>query len=476
MDEEGSGNLCFFTSQGTGGSGSGTLSEVMRMTYDNLVGIGITNPGYKLDVSGDINCTGAFRVNNTALSNVAISGAYADISGTPDLSVYSTFSGSYNDLTNLPSTSGGEWTTSSTSTITSDIHHSDSVSQSGTNYTGGSLVTVTGGIGQGAIGDKVGLLVEHSNRTQSIGIGWNTISQLGQNANGALSLKSKGTGLVYIGNNTATPLVVSQTSVYINGNLGAGVSSPSARLHIYEATGTSHGANQGTIIIDHNNNGGASSIVFRSKVNRSSDYGYIQYQDASSVGGSGESARMIVGTSNDSDDNVILAPTGRVGVSNYSPADKFHVSGNILASGNITAYYSDMRLKNISEYVKNVLTTLDKISVFKYKCNDLAISFGYDNSKNEIGLSAQEIKKYYPELIELAPFDAIFDRDLKKKVSKSGDNYLTINYERLVPILLQGIKELNANNKAIEEKNKVLEDKYNSLEKELQEIRKLLGK
>jgi len=84
--------------------------------------------------------------------------------------------------------------------------------------------------------------------------------------------------------------------------------------------------------------------------------------------------------------------------------------------------------------------------------------------------------KNISELIELAPFDAIFDRDLKKKVSKSGDNYLTINYERLVPILLQGIKELNANNKAIEEKNKVLEDKYNSLEKELQEIKKYLGK
>ena len=331
-------------------------------------------------------------------------------------------------------------------------------------------------MGPGGIGDKMGLLAEHSNRTQAIGIGYNTIAQVGATDNAQLVLKSKGTSLVYIGNNIATPLVVSQTSVYINGNLGAGVSSPSARLHVYEATGTTHGANKGTIIIDHNNTGGASSIVFRSKVNRSSDYGYIQYQDASSVGGSGESARMIVGTANDSDDNVILAPSGRVGISNYSPADKFHVTGNILASGNITAYYSDIRLKTINEYVKNVLSTLDKISVFKYKCNDLAVSFGYDNSKNEIGLSAQEIKKYYPELIDLAPFDSIFDSKLGKKVSKSGDEYLTLNYERLVPILLQGIKELNANNKAIEEKNKVLDGKYNSLEKELQEIKKYLGK
>jgi len=407
------------------------------------------------------------------------------------------------------STGGGEWTTFTPSTVKNDIYHSDTNSQSGTVYANGSLVTITGAIGEGSIGEKMGLIVEHCNRTQSIGIGYNTISQVGSNPDLILKIKSKGNGLVYIGNNIATPFAVSQTSVYIgtssiyqnamlsinvadkgtmlsspdisqflwrinstinwgiywstnasgnnyyistdsdpneivfvgnntsvasvdlddgsfyskgwfksvgnggwysqnygggwymsdstwirsygnkqvwvdnilacNGNLGAGTSGPAAKLHVNEITGTTHGANQGSIIIDHDNNGGASSIVFRSKVNRGSDYGYIQYQDTSSVGGGGESALMILGISNDADDHVILAPSGNVGVSNYSPADKFHVSGNILASGNITAYYSDIRLKNVSEYVTNVLTTLDNISVFKYKCNDLAVSFGYDN-------------------------------------------------------------------------------------------------
>jgi len=51
-------------------------------------------------------------------------------------------------------------------------------------------------------------------------------------------------------------------------------------LNIEEGSGTAAGANSGSIIIDHENAGGASSITFRSRANRGSDYGYIQYQDA----------------------------------------------------------------------------------------------------------------------------------------------------------------------------------------------------
>jgi hypothetical protein len=111
-------------------------------------------------------------------------------------------------------------------------------------------------------------------------------------------------------------------------NVGIGTT-PSARLHIYEATGTAHGANAGSIIIDHDNNGGASSITFRSKVNRGSDYGYIQYQDASSVGAGGEANRLILGTQNDGDDHIILSPAGNVGIGTNDPGFKLQVAGDI---------------------------------------------------------------------------------------------------------------------------------------------------
>jgi hypothetical protein len=161
---------------------------------------------------------------------------------------------------------------------------------------------------------------------------------------------------------------------------------------------------------------------------------------------------------------MVIDGSGNVGIGINPAADRLHVSGgNILSTGDVIAYYSDERLKNIKSYIKDVLPTLDEINVFKYNSNDLGESFGYDKDKDEIGLSAQEIQKYFPELINLAPFDTICDSTTNKKISKSGENYLTLNYTRLVPILLQLIKELNNKNKNIDNELRELKEKYTNM-------------
>ena len=73
-----------------------------------------------------------------------------------------------------------------------------------------------------------------------------------------------------------------------------------------------------------------------------------------------------------------------------------------------------------------------------------------ETNKKEIGLSAQEVNKVLPELVDLAPFDTIRDEN-DNIVSKSGENYLTISYERLMPVIVESIKQLNNEIKLLKE-------------------------
>ena len=121
------------------------------------------------------------------------------------------------------------------------------------------------------------------------------------------------------------------------------------------------------------------------------------------------------------------------------------VGGAITATDNITAYFSDKRLKNILGNIDNPLDKLNKLNGVYYKHNDLAKSFGYNSYNTEVGVIAQEVKEVMPQVIKLAPFDN------NDGVSISGENYMTVQYERLVPLLIEAIKELS--------------DKVNKLEK-----------
>ncbi len=60
------GNLEFYTKGGV--NGTDALTERLRILFNGNVGINNSNPQYRLDVGGDINITGSFRVNGTAIS------------------------------------------------------------------------------------------------------------------------------------------------------------------------------------------------------------------------------------------------------------------------------------------------------------------------------------------------------------------------------------------------------------------------
>jgi len=147
-----------------------------------------------------------------------------------------------------------------------------------------------------------------------------------------------------------------------------------------------------------------------------------------------------------------------IGVKTTSPAKSLHVIGEIIATNKITSYYSDERLKTNIENIKEPLELIKNLNGFYYTPNELAESFGIKSSNREVGLSAQEVNKILPELTNLAPFDMCLDNDGNIK-SKSGNNYLTISYERMIPVIIESLKELTREVEALKKENKILKEK-----------------
>ena len=113
-------------------------------------------------------------------------------------------------------------------------------------------------------------------------------------------------------------------------------------------------------------------------------------------------------------------------------------SGSFSASSNITAYSSDERLKDFKGKIDNALDKVDELNGYYFEWNDIAK--GLDGGKSfkegmEVGVSAQEIEKVLPEVVTEAPIVKIENLDV---------DYKTVYYDKIVPLLIEAIKELRA--------------------------------
>jgi hypothetical protein len=118
-------------------------------------------------------------------------------------------------------------------------------------------------------------------------------------------------------------------------------------------------------------------------------------------------------------------------------------TGEIRATNNITAYYSDRRLKENIRPITDAVRKVLSISGVTFNANDLAETFGYTDKNTQVGVIAQEIESVLPEIVVPAPFDIAQDEN-GFEYSKSGENYKTVQYDKLVSLLIQAIKEQQA--------------------------------
>lgn len=127
------------------------------------------------------------------------------------------------------------------------------------------------------------------------------------------------------------------------------------------------------------------------------------------------------------------------------------VSGNTLVEGvirstnDIVAYYtSDIRLKDNIMVIESPVKKISKISGVSFNWNDKQSV--YEAGEKDYGVIAQEVEEVLPEL-----------------VTTRDNGYKAVRYEKIIPLLIESIKEQQTHIDELKSIIIYLEQKINSL-------------
>jgi hypothetical protein len=121
-----------------------------------------------------------------------------------------------------------------------------------------------------------------------------------------------------------------------------------------------------------------------------------------------------------------------IGVGAVTPTG---VAGEIVASADIVEFSaSDIRLKENIQPIQNALSKIESISgnTYDWKAGYEEI---HSHKGNDVGVIAQEIEEILPQI-----------------VTNRDNGYKAVQYEKIIPLLIESIKELSAKVKELENK------------------------
>ncbi len=189
-----------------------------------------------------------------------------------------------------------------------------------------------------------------------------------------------------------------------SGNVGIGITDPSAKLHTRETTSDTISAATAGVKFDGS---GADGLAFGNM--------------ASSPYSSWIQAGYLADGYNPAFNNgypISLNPVGgNVGIGITNPSERLHVSGNILATGVVNAS-SDISLKDNITPIPNAIDKVLQIRGVTFNRNDI------EDNPRQAGVIAQEVEKVLPEV-----------------VSEDKDGIKSVAYGNMVSLLIEAIKE-----------------------------------
>jgi len=233
---------------------------------------------------------------------------------------------------------------------------------------------------------------------------------------------------LYTNGSTATPddncLVIDN-----NSDVGMGTGSPGAKLHVYGQAWFQSDSGMRVLSATSNPTLGA-NIYFSDQMPGQSQTGFIRYKhaDGSVVAGSNE--QMIFGGD--------------------QPVSDFLFEGDVHSTGDVVAYFSDPRLKDFHGNITGALDKVNSLGGYYFTENELAKEIGYRNDRMQVGVNADEVEAVLPEVVTTALVNENISQDKVR-------DYKTVKYEKMVPLLIEAIKELTEQNMEMKQRLDKLE-------------------
>lgn len=232
------------------------------------------------------------------------------------------------------------------------------------------------------------------------------------------------------------------TTVHVHSNNGAG---QTVLLDSYGGTTSAgnYNINNSSTVALRRSNGTSSNVeglrnndligVVGAQGHNSANYttnrAAIVFQATENWSQGSNGTRVVIQTTQNGTSNTVNALTingdrsvdcaGNVTVTNNITA-----GGTIRADGDVVAYYtSDKNLKTNIEKIENALEKTTRLNGVTFNWNELAVD--KDPAVREPGVLAQDLLEVLPEA-----------------VTERADGYLAVRYEKMVPLLIEAIKEL----------------------------------
>jgi hypothetical protein len=224
--------------------------------------------------------------------------------------------------------------------------------------------------------------------------------------------------LFEIGNGTADNARSNAFTVLTNGKVGIGTTNPTSTLSFANTIGK--------------------KISFYGGV--TGDYGMSVEGGQLRIFSDGPTSKVSIGTDDYINGNTENAKAERIGV--FS----FEVLGSLWVNG--TTYASDERFKQNISPISSPLQKLMQINGVEYEMKTTAFANRHFQPGRQMGLIAQNVEKIVPEAVN------------------EKDGYKGVDYARLVPLLIESIKE----------QNKKMEDQQKQIDEQRKMIEQLLKK